>query len=56
MISVLSKPANQIGLADIQELIDFQVPEGQEIEYKRTLPTRDGSPDRWSHTPRPNWP
>lgn len=47
MISVLSKPADQIGVADIQELIDSQVPEGQEIEYKEALSTDDGSPDRW---------
>ena len=47
MIFVLSKPADQIGVADIQELIDSQVPEGQEIEYKEALPTEDGSPDRW---------
>ena len=44
---MLSKPADQIGADDIQELIDSQVPEGQEIEYKETLPTEHGSPDRW---------
>ena len=47
MISVLSKPADQIGVADIQELIDSQVPEGEQIEFKQSLPTEDGSPDRW---------
>lgn len=47
MISVLSKPADQIHAADIEELRDSRVPEGQEIEYKETLPTEDGSPDRW---------
>ena len=47
MISVLSKPANQIGSADIQELIDSQVPEGEQIEFKESLTTGDGSPDRW---------
>ena len=47
MIAVLSKPADQIGVADIQELIDSQVPESQEIEFKETLPTEDGSLDRW---------
>ena len=47
MIKVLSKPADQVGHADVQELIDSQVPEGQEIEYKESLPTDDGSPDRW---------
>ena len=47
MTAVLSKPADEIGVADIQELIDSQVPEGQEIEYKETLSTEHGSPDRW---------
>lgn len=47
MISVLSKPADQIGVADIQELIDSEVPEGDQIEFKEALSTKDGSPDRW---------
>jgi len=47
VISILSKPADQIGHADIQELIDSQVPEGDQIEFKERLPTDDGSPDRW---------
>ena len=47
MISVLSQPVDQIGPADIQELIDSQVPEGDQIEFKERLPTDDGSPDRW---------
>ena len=47
MISILSKPADQIGHADIQELIDSQVPEGDQIEFKESLPTDDGLSDRW---------
>ena len=47
LISVLSKPADQIGVADIQDLISSQVPEGEQIEFKGSLPTDDGSPDRW---------
>ena len=47
MISVLSKPADQIGDADIQGLIYSQVPESDQIEFKEDLPTEDGSPDRW---------
>ncbi len=47
MISVLSKPADQIDAADIQELIDSQVPEGDQIEFKEALSTKHGSPDRW---------
>lgn len=47
MISLLSKPAEQIDIADIQELIDSEVPESEQIEYKESLPTDDGSLDRW---------
>lgn len=47
VISILSKPADQIDVADIRELIDSQVPEGDQIEFKEALSTRDGSPDRW---------
>ena len=48
MISVLARPTDQIGVEDIQELIDSVVPEGEQIEFKRSLRTRgDGRPDRW---------
>ena len=47
MISILSKPADQICVADLQELIDSQVPEGEQIEFKEALSTKGGSPDRW---------
>ena len=47
MIAVLSKPADQIGVSDLQALIDSEVPESDQIEFKETLSTRDGSPDRW---------
>ena len=38
---------DQIGSDDIQELIDSAVPEGEQIEFKRSLPTEDGSTDPW---------
>ena len=47
MISVLSKPLDQIGPGDVQELIDSEVPEGEQIEFKEALSTRGGSHDRW---------
>ncbi len=47
MISVLAKPMDQIGPDDIQELIDSEVPEGEQIEFKERLPTEDGSTDPW---------
>ena len=47
MIPVLSKPLDQIGPGDIQELIDSEVPEGEQIEFKRSLRSKgDGTPDR----------
>ena len=47
MIPVLSRPADQIGASDLQALIDSAVPEGEQIEFKEALSTRDGSPDSW---------
>ena len=48
MIAVLSKPRDEIDISDIENLIDSQVPEGEQIEFKRTLPAkRDDSPDPW---------
>ena len=39
---------DQIGPDAIQELIDSEVPEGQQIELKESLRTKsDGTPDRW---------
>ena len=48
MIAVLSKPKDEITIADIQDLIDSEVPEGEQIEFKGTLPAKgDGTPDHW---------
>ena len=47
MIAVLSKPADQIDADDIQALIDSQVPESDQIEYKEGLSTKGNSDDRW---------
>lgn len=47
MIGVLEKPVGNISIHDIQQLIDTEVPEGQEIEYKETLPAKEGSVDPW---------
>ncbi len=47
MSAVLSQPADQICVSDLQELIESEVPESDQIEFKQTLPTRDGSDDRW---------
>ena len=47
MIEVLSKPADQIRISDIKSLIDSQVPESEQIEFKETLPARKNSTDPW---------
>ena len=48
MIGVLSKPKDEIDISEIQYLIESQVPEGEQIEFKETLPAKgDGSPDPW---------
>ena len=47
MINEISKPADQTNADDIQELIDSQVPEGEHIEFKESLPGRGRSLDPW---------
>lgn len=47
MIGVLSKPADQISVEDIQELIASKVPEGEQIEFKRSLPAERRSTGDW---------
>ena len=47
MIEVLSKPADQIDAGDIQALVDSEVPEGEQIEFKETLPAKKGTIDPW---------
>ncbi len=47
MIEVLSKPADQISIRDIESLIDSQVPENEQIEFKESLPAKKGNTDPW---------
>lgn len=47
MISVLSKPVDQIGIHDIAALIESKVPEGEQIEFKESLSTKRHSIDPW---------
>ena len=42
MIGVLSKPAHQIGISAIEELIASNVPEGEQVEFKESLSTEKG--------------
>ena len=47
MIEVLSKPADQVGVGDIKSLIESEVPEGEQIEFKESLSTPGDSTDPW---------
>ena len=47
MIDVLSKPAGRIGADDIKALIESGVPEGEQIEFKSTLPAKWKGIDPW---------
>ena len=46
MIEVLSKPIDEIGPAEIQALIYSEVPEGEQIEFKKEPPGEGGNSDR----------
>ena len=47
MIGVLSKPAHQIGISDIESLIASNVPEGEQVEFKESLSTEKGTVEPW---------
>ena len=47
MVPILSKSAEQIGIRDIEALIESRVPEGEQIEFKGALPAKDNSSDPW---------
>ena len=47
MIEVLAKPVDQIGIDDIKALIVSEVPEGEQIEFKESLPAKKQTPDPW---------
>ena len=47
MYNVFSKPADQIGLSDIEALIASRVPEGEQIEFKESLSEKGKRPDPW---------
>ena len=47
MIEVLSKHADQMGLGDIEALVSSEVPEGEQIEFKASLPAKGSGRDPW---------
>ena len=48
MIGVLSKPPQEIDITDIEALIQYHVPEGQQIEYKKALSAKAQDADPWA--------
>ena len=47
MFNLISKPVDQIAINDITALIETQVPEAEQIEFKESLRRRSSSPDPW---------
>ena len=47
MLNIMTKPADQIVVRDIEELIASRTPEGQQLEFKEDLPTNNIHGDRW---------
>jgi hypothetical protein len=46
-MSVTSKPFERITAEDIRALVTQEYPEGDTVEFKEALPTKDGAPDPW---------
>lgn len=47
MIDLFSKAADQVSAGDIDALIELQIQEGAQIEFKEGLSTKGGLPDPW---------
>ena len=47
MLELFSKTADQVSVEDIGALIELQIQEGAQIEFKEGLSTRGGSTDPW---------
>ncbi len=50
MLDLLSKPASEISPLDINALVIASLPEGEQVEFKRSLPVAKGKRDPWQHT------
>ena len=48
MSEILSKPADKIDINDLKALIVSEVPEGEQIEFKESLPTKGQTPEPWT--------
>ena len=47
MLNILSKPRDDITVADVRNLVDTTVPENENIEFKEKLPAPSGKPSPW---------
>ncbi|WP_301103413.1 ATP-binding protein [Propionivibrio sp.] len=47
MLSIFTKPIENITAADVRELIEHGTPENYQVEYKRDLPTDNRHQDTW---------
>ena len=47
MIELLSMPAEQIDSSHIESFVASKVPEGEQIEFKESLPAKGGKSDPW---------
>jgi hypothetical protein len=47
MLSLFTKSVEAVTAADVQELREQAWPEGYQVEFKKTLPTKNGQDDRW---------
>ncbi len=47
MTPLFTKALHTLLQSDVDELLRDEIPEGQHVEYKVQLPTKDGSPDPW---------
>ncbi|MSO93877.1 MAG: ATP-binding protein [Rhodospirillales bacterium] len=47
MIPLFTKPLNDLSASDVKHLCNEALPEGQTVEFKETLPSKDAGGDRW---------
>ena len=47
MLEVFAKPLQEITTDDIRALIELEVPEGEQVEFKKEPPGEGGKPDPW---------
>ena len=53
MTDLLSKPTSEIRLADIHAVVASDFPEGERVEFKRSLPSAKGTRDPWEDGKEP---